>query len=294
MPPRLIDRIYKPLLDPTRVPRVFREFEQDRGFGRYLSLCRSRFNRPSTVGQDSGLRVRGYQHLEVLSRERADELLSRIAADVPTGIKKGSASLRGYRLEQAARREVLDAVLTPQVDDLLASFFASDYLVHWMSATVTAADPENTTVSFRWHCDKGPAEHLKLIVYLNGTSEHGGNTEFIDLADTERVARQGYVFGRTRSRTDDIERLSHIAGHPLSPCRQPLDAGDGVVFQPARVLHRGIVPTRAPRHALTLCLLPSPVHWRDALAREVMTDLSVDDKWPGHASELLTALEIDG
>ena len=86
-------------------------------------------------------------------------------------------------------RVLLDAVLTPEVDAMLTGFFASEYLVYWISVTVTPPDPERQTVSFRWHCDKGPAAHLKLLVYLNGTPEHGGNTEFIDLADTEGVAR---------------------------------------------------------------------------------------------------------
>jgi hypothetical protein len=293
MRPRLIDRLYKPLLDPSRVPRVIREFEVERGFGRYTAACRSRFRRPRAVGRQTPLHARGFQHMRVLRPAQAHELLRRISAHDHTGVKKGSANLRGYPLDETARRELLDAVLTPDVDALLSGFFDSKYLVYWMSATVTPPDPEQQTVSFRWHCDKGPAEHLKMIVYLNGTPEHGGNTEFVDLADTERVARRGYVFGRTRSRTDDIERLSHVAGHPLSPCRQPLEAGDGVVFQPARVLHRGIVPTHAPRYALTLCLLPSPVPWREALNRGVMVDLSVDDKWPAHASELLTALESE-
>ena len=275
------------------MPRVFREFDEQRGFGPYGTVCRTRFRRHAETRQDAALRARGFEYPSVLSPRRARELLCRVSADDQTTVKKGNANLRGYHLDDRARRVLLDAVLTPEVDAMLTGFFASEYLVYWISVTVTPPDPERQTVSFRWHCDKGPAAHLKLLVYLNGTPEHGGNTEFIDLADTEGVARRGYVFGRTRHRTADVERLARIAGRPITPRRQPLHAGDGVVFQPARVLHRGILPTHAPRYALTLCLLPSPVHWCEALDRGVMADLNVNDKWPAHASELLTALEIE-
>lgn len=293
MRPRLIDRIYKPLLDPGRMPRTFRHFEQERGFGHYVALCRRRFARPDVSGDRSTLRTRGFEHLSVLSPERARATSSRLAGTAPTSVKKGSAKLLGYRLDGDHRRDLLDAVLTPAVDERIAACFASEYLVHWISATVTLPDPGNATVSFRWHCDKGPAEHLKLIVYLNGTREHGGNTEFVDRADTARVGSRGYVFGRTRSRTSEVEKLSRIAGQPVTPHQQPLEPGDAVLFQPARVLHRGVLPSRAPRHTLTLCLLPSPVPWREALDQGTMVDLSRDAKWPGHARELLAKLGIE-
>ena len=38
---------------------------------------------------------------------------------------------------------------------------------------------------------------------------------------------------------------------------------------------------------------PELADWCEALDRGVMADLNVNDKWPAHASELLTALEIE-
>lgn len=290
---RLIDSIYKPLLDPQRVARTFRYFEERRGFRDYGEACRRSFRRQPGSVRPTALLEQGFEHLPVIGRAAARGLLAHIADGraAPARVKKRSPRLHGHVLDVPPRRFVLDTVLTSELDARLIGFFESEYFVHWMNVTVTPPDYAATTVSFRWHCDKGPPDHLKLIVYLNGSDEHGGNTAFVPLADTARVAARGYVFGRTRSRTHHIAALSQVAGGTVDARQRLMRAGDGVMFQPARVLHRGVVPTRAPRYALTLCLLPSPVPWQEALARGVMADLAVDEKWPAHASELLTALQ---
>jgi hypothetical protein len=156
---------------------------------------------------------------------------------------------------------------------------------------MTLQAKEQESVSFRWHCDRGPKTHLKLIVYLNATDEHGGNTEFVSLADTARVAAHGYLFGWAQTRSSDIGDISRIAQRDLAPCSRAMGAGDGVLFQPATVLHRGISPHRGPRYIITLCLLPSPVHWETALARGAMSDLATDTKWHQNAAQLLNVME---
>lgn len=290
---RLIDLVYKPLLDPDRVRRTFRHFDEDRGFREYNAKCRASFRRAPPPGRSTELTEGGFQYLPVMSPHRAHELAERIRARYSlTPLKKNNTALLGFRVGAGEeRRALLEGILDNRdVDGLIAGFFQSEYLVHWMVITQTAPNPEAATVSFRWHCDKGPPDHLKLIVYLNGTDEHGGNTEFIRRPDTDRVAARGYIFGRTRQRTHDIDELSRIAEKPISSHREPIAAGGGVLFQPARVLHRALLPNRAPRLAITVCLLPSPVHWREALELEVTADLAVDEKWPRHAQELMAAL----
>ena len=74
--------------------------------------------------------------------------------------------------------------------------------------------------------------------------------------------------------------------------RRALRAGEGLLIQPASVLHRGISPKRGPRFVLALCLLPSPIHWREALRRGAMPDLARDETWPRHASELLRSMGL--
>src|SRR5690606_18506976 len=101
-------------------------------------------------------------------------------------------------------------ILRDRVDAAIAGYFGSEYLVHWIAMSLTRAAKEQESVSFRWHCDKGPSAHLKLIVYLNPTIVHGGNTEFMDRDDTLAVARQGYLFGWSKTRTGDVHHLSRL------------------------------------------------------------------------------------
>jgi hypothetical protein len=271
---------------------VYRYFDEARGFGAYFRICRSSFSRAAAPPSSGALGTRGFAYLNVMSPEQARNLLWRINSTCTvSALKKRPLRLVGFRLEETAdRAEILASVLTDSVDQYLTGYFGSEYLVHWMTCTATAPSARGATVSFRWHCDKGPRTHIKLIVYLNGSEEHGGNTEFVPLDDSRAVADQGYLFGRVRFRTPAVSDLAAVAGRPITAHQRPITAGEGVLFQPATVLHRGVTPRRGTRYVITLCLLPSPVPWRDALARGAITDLAVDDKWPRHAMELLRVL----
>jgi hypothetical protein len=182
---------------------------------------------------------------------------------------------------------LLTRVLAGPLDQRIAEYFGSEYLLHWFTFSVTRQAREQQSVSFRWHCDKGPTAHLKLMVYLNPTDEHGGNTEFVSLEDSAAVARHGYLFGSSKSRSPDIGHLSRIAGRELTGHARPLQAGQAVLFQPARVLHRGLSPDRGDRLVMTLCILPSPVHWKHALQSGAQSNLAVDEKWHKDAMSIL-------
>lgn len=284
---RLLRRIFTPGLDRERAERVYREFDDQRGFRAYHDACRAAFTREAK-SPSAAINETGFEYLEVMSPAAAEDLLGRATAAAPlTYVKKDTKNLEGFRLaEPRLVEEILSAALPAVVDDRAVRFFGSEYLVHWFTLTRTAPAPEQPSVSFRWHCDKGPRGHLKLLLYMNATGEHGGTTSLIDLTETARVARAGYLFGPAGRRTGDLAFLSRLAGSELSECRRPLRAGEGLLFQPASVLHRGISPQRGPRVVLTLCLLPSPIHWREAFHRGVMSDLAQDEKWPRHAREL--------
>ncbi len=289
----LLSRVYKRELDPRRAARVYREYDLDRGYGPYHEHCRARFERAANVEAALPLVTRGFEYLPVLSEADAGATLERLEAEHEIAyLKKDTRNLEGFHVDDPDFiADTLTAVLTPSVDQRLAGFFQSEYLVHWVTFSMTPRAPRQASVSFRWHCDRGPRAHLKLIVYLNSTEAHGGNTEFIDLDDTARVAERGYLFGWTETRTGDVDHLSRIAGAPIRAHARPMAAGDGVVFQPASVLHRGLSPALGPRYVITLCLLPSPVPWRTALERGAMSDLARDPKWHRHADQLLDAVQ---
>jgi hypothetical protein len=290
---KLVHRLYKPELDAGRAEAVWREFDEKHRYADYLARCRASCRRPVMPAPDTELEQRGFSYLPALSPSAAAACMAELEnRNELQLLKKDSRHLEGFRI---ADRQWLEAwlgqVLQGPVDAAIAGFFRSEYLVHWVAFSLTHAAEQQESVSFRWHCDKGPTSHLKLIVYLNPTAAHGGNTEFIDLPDTLAVARRGYLFGRSKTRTGDTSRLAQIARHPIRTQLRQREAGEAVLFQPARVLHRGISPTRGPRLTATLCLLPSPVHWQQALGRGTLSDLAVDDKWHDDALAFLGTFE---
>lgn len=259
---RKIKRWFEPDLDPRRVEKVFDEFDRIRRYEAWQTHCRLHLTRPLAANAGQGPVVElGFVTLKVMSPTLATELITDIEQrqDVAR-LKRDSAKLEGYELaDPALVQRLLDAVLTSAVDHHCLEFFRSEYMVYWYTLSRTAVSEEAASVSFRWHCDQGPRTHLKLLVYLNDYREHGGGTSYLDLAGSAAVARTGYMFARGSRRTDSLTELAALAGRELEAYDHHPQAGDAVLFQPARVLHSGITPHLGPRYVLTLCLLPSPV-----------------------------------
>lgn len=291
---RLRDRFYKPELDAGRAQRVYREYDTARRYGEYHAHCQARFKRKLEPAPGTALQRQGFEYFTPLDAKEAVRRCRELQENHSSSlIKKDSKHLEGFHVaDMAWVEELLALVLAGQLDQRIVEYFKSEYLLHWVTFSVTRRARQQQSVSFRWHCDKGPSAHLKLIVYLNPTEEHGGNTEFIDLEGSEAVARLGYLFGRSKSRSSDIRLLSGIAGRGLTSHASPLRAGQAVLFQPARVLHRGLSPDRGDRLVMTLCILPSPVHWKRALQSDTLFDLAVDAKWHQDAMHILDRINI--
>ncbi len=289
---RKFKRWFEPDLDAARVTKVFAEFDDRRGYAAWHTHCKTVLARPLPIRDAPGPVVKdGFAVEQAMPRETAASLLAAASAGQQPGmLKRDSAKLEGYDLDDAALlRRLAASALTPQVDAHCLEFFRSEYFIYWytLSRTAPVEGPEGRpSVSFMWHCDRGPSRHLKLLVYLNDHSEHGGGTSYLDLAGSEAVARSGYVFARGRRRTGSLEELSTLAARPLAAYEHLPQAGDAVLFQPSRVLHRGITPTLGPRYVLTFCLLPSPVRWDVALERSAQVDLRRDPIWHDDAGEL--------
>lgn len=289
---RKVRRWFESDLDPRRVSKVFEEYDDRRGYGAWHAQCRSALARPLPLTDVPGpVERNGFVVKQVMSRKDASALLAAVgAADGKRAerLKLDSAKLEGYGLDDPALvRRLAQSALTPEIDAHCLGFFGSEYFIYWCTLSRTAPQTEGpASVSFMWHCDRGPRAHLKLLVYLNDYSEHGGGTSYLDLEASDAVARTGYMFARGKRRTGSLAELSKMAGRPLTAYEHLPRAGDAVLFQPSRVLHRGITPTLGPRYVLTLCLLPSPVGWTQALDRSAQIDLRQDPIWHDDAAEL--------
>jgi hypothetical protein len=160
-------------------------------------------------------------------------------------------------------KPVMEKMFNPDIDARITRFFGSEYFVQSVIANRTMPAKESKR-SFLWHCDRGPKNFLKINLFLDATSEHGGTTEFLNIAESEKFETAGYTFGANDKRVSDLSPIARkIGAHPHVTHPQ-LDAGQAFMFLPSRALHRGFLPTKGTRHMLLAIILPSPVHWSKA------------------------------
>jgi hypothetical protein len=291
MPRTFLKRLVKTELDARRVERVFRKYDRACGYERFHAHCRAAFRR--TLSNDPiPLIEEGVECLRVMNEEATANTLRQIRERFESErFRKNADRVHAYRIDdEAFARQLLSDAFTPEVDDHVARFFGSEYFVHWFIVNRAMPRPEENFNSFLWHCDKGPRAHLKLLIDLNGVQEHGGRSDFLNLEETRKLADSGYLFGAVAERRSDLSSLAASVGVEFRPRSWRLAAGEGLLFQPSSVLHRGVMPSDAPRYLLAICLLPSPVPWEEALRRGVMSDLSRDAKWHRDAMDVARRL----
>lgn len=219
-----------------------------------------------------GLLKNGFEKVSALSDEECAEI--RAFMDVGAGAQK----------QRSAKLLVLERLLKDNIDQRIAAYFGSEYIPLWFRFYRAVPD-ESPNASFRWHCDGGPSKHLKILLYLNGVDEHGGDTLFVSRETTEAFKRLDYVFCEINRRVEDLAPMAKKNGIPFAPVSLTPGAGDALLFEPMSIMHRGSWPTKTSRDLIQVCLLPSPGHWRDMcqlydLPRESNDWPIVNETWP--------------
>ena len=292
MSPNFFDTFRKKPLDPSRHEAVFTSYDEERGYRAYHEYCQQLLERTVENGANNPLSLHGIEHTSVLDPHEASDTLTMV-------VKKSSAVVKKEDIDYSEMLTVQDIhfietlfekIFTPTLNQKLIEYFKSEYFIYWY--TVLRATPTpHARRSFLWHCDKGPSSHIKLLLYLNGTEEHGGNTEFLDRQTTEKFIKTGYIFGPVDARQSDLSTLAKNANIDYSPKKWDMKPGDGILFEPSQILHCGILPTKGPRYVLALCLLPSPISRQEAFKRTNGKSLSEDYAWHNDAKEIRQALQ---
>jgi hypothetical protein len=278
-------------LDPAWLAKIERRYEVKGGYRAYHQWCQER-SACAQADAAAPIAQKGFEHLRVMPGEAAAEIERNVLERFETrpGAEK-SAHLSLFDIDDSAfERDLLERVLTSEVDRRARAFFGSEYFVYWYHVSRSVPVDALGLNSFRWHCDRGPRAHLKLLFYLNGSEAHGGGTAFLDLEATRGIAASGYVFAPVRTRLADLRPLALAHGVEYAPWQPEMKAGEGILFQPAGVLHKGELSTTGARHVVTLCMLPSPIPWRAAHERRDLLRSGADDKWHEHASQLMDVL----
>lgn len=97
----------------------------------------------------------------------------------------------------------------------------------------------------QWHIDKEDRRMLKIIVYLNDVDETGGCFQYVSGDFTAAIIHKlRYNYGKVTDRM--MERV--VPASEWFSCVG--SAGTVIIFDPARVFHRGKLPTRSDRYTL--------------------------------------------
>ena len=247
------------ILDPQFTTGVVKEYDYDRKFNQYLHSCRKE------MPNHYDFEFRGAQRLKVL-----DEAVARQIAGEIDG--KDRLTDKGWR------REVVEAII-PAIHERMESYFQSRYVPLWMRfyRNMPGQQPD-PSYSFYWHCDAGPSRHLKLLLYLNPSEESGSTTLCLDRFTTNEFKDIGYVFCPLEYRLTDLNPIAEAHGLNITPIDFKPESGDGILFEPFNILHKGIWPTKKARYLVQLCFMCSRYPWQQSCDRR---DLPREDNaWP--------------
>lgn len=284
-------------LDPKRTQAARAHFDVTGGYDLWHANCRMQFRRKVTSSAGE-LATKGVEVVRLLSPREASDTKALLLGNSEqfSAAKKSIDYADVMRFKDSEfLRPVIEKMLNKAVDAKITSIFGSEYYVHSLVANRTMPAKESKR-SFLWHCDRGPKNFLKINMFLDATSEHGGTTEFLDLASSQGFEDAGYTFGANARRVADLGPVARKFGGTVNVIHPQLDAGEAFLFFPARSLHRGFLPTRGIRHMLSIVLLPSPIHWTEAWKKTAETGYHMKTfaTFPDNSASLFAELGLPG
>lgn len=244
--------------------QIRREYDEQLNYAAYRERCRAHMTR------DVPGRFPGMVGVATLPPARAAAVCNMIDAE-------------DYRLADLDwRAELMEEIITPDVDYIMRGYFRSEYMPLWgrFFKNVPGKEPPGPlkASSFYWHCDAGPSCHLKMLIYLNPSEEHGGGTAFLSEEQTNYLKRVEYIFSPIAERLKDVRHLFTDPKIKYEETRYKTVPGDAVIFAPFSVCHKGLWPTAAPRYLFQVCFVPSEVPWQFACLRHPI--LGQSNAWP--------------
>jgi hypothetical protein len=255
-----------PKLDPQRTLAARRNYDERGGYAAWSAYCRTQMTRP--VAEPAGHidADRGFDLVPVMTPPEAgdfrDLLLRRLSKTVRSKEEIDYGEVLRFD-DSSFLLPFMERILSSHMDARMIAHFRSEYFIY-SYAVMRVMPAARARRAFLWHSDRGPRDFMKINLFLDPTSEHGSTTEFISRSESAALEQLGYTFGPNKRRVSDLSGLARLVGRNIRPVHPDIKAGEALVFEPANVLHRGILPDRGTRHIVSLMLAPSPIHWQEA------------------------------
>ncbi len=188
---------------------------------------------------------------------------------------------------------IFENILTDEVDEALKSYLGTNYAISFYSLRELTADSENTNPSCKWHCDGAPVNSAMVMCYLDGDEDHGSSTLFMKEGTTDALKEYGYIYCKLINRLQDLDPLLDYYQLDNTTVRHAAKPGETVVFGAAKVAHRAEAPRGgSTRSTFDLCIIPSPIPWKEAIAKG-FTPYNYDISYEGRVDSLLACADLD-
>ncbi len=154
-------------------------------------------------------------------------------------------------------KECAELVFVNRVNELISNYYQSEYKVYWSTFDEVDSEANNYKPHTYWHLDGGVRKTLKLFVYLNPVTEHGGNTLIIDQGRTHQLRVAGELPIEEEKRKKDLTPVLQKMGLSTYCLAYDLKAGDALIFDPIKLAHKCLPPRAgAQRYTLSFTLAP--------------------------------------
>jgi hypothetical protein len=244
----------KYILRPNAVNVLKDIYEDENQYGRLADNAEKKF----TLKNECINTSLSTEHLKVIP-EFLDPNICRSVIDEFINDPKGTE-------HPSVLSALLPAIITEDIDREIISYFQSEYCIFWWSIYEVDSEMESTGYFTKWHCDSGPQNQLKLIVYLNGYEEHHSYTGFLNKSSTDELKNVGYIYNDINNRVTDLSELCKHYKIDFTPNLVKPRAGDCLIFNPSKIAHKAFTPKEGhKRYALNLCLVQSETGWQDVM-----------------------------
>lgn len=240
---------------------------------RYLDLLKS--CRGGSLIDSGALVEKGYEVVDALSPEIAGKWLNIVEQDFSSRDPKDAFKADSFFIQDSDDlfTDFVCDLMTEDLVSRIGGYFGSHFAVYYLHINRTSPIEEPDAIgdySFKWHIDGSvPEPYLKLLFFFNGFEEHGGGTSFLDAETTRRLDEIGYTQCPVPYRLADIGSLCDEYDLPYAPDFVKPGAGQGVLFRPVNVLHKGMAPTKGPRYAAQVGFIPHRNPWQQTFEENI-------------------------
>ncbi len=148
--------------------------------------------------------------------------------------------------------EYKEIVFQEEIKSILNNYFGSKYQIFWSSFDVVKSTALEDNYSTLWHLDHGIPKTLKLFIYLNPVSQHGGNTLIIDKERTEKLIHANALPLEQDKRKADLTPILEELNLDTNYIEHNYKTGDALLFNPLLLAHRCLPPDNAQKR-YTIC-----------------------------------------